>query len=208
MKLRAYTLWPDMDKIKTQKHDQYDYIALCFDVAFEHATKPKNEDSAYALAYLFVDYHDGKANLNFDYLPVESTDDYYYAKVLPNQKCSKSKTIIIQGQDTLKFKQPFITSVEEYKNVEEALFSFFKETFRPYLLSIEPYLKKNDIGYDEKRFQEFINGFDDFVQNFFSSKSLSEIYSEALKKKHTSLFQQELDNTLPENPVQIKKRKI
>lgn len=205
IELKKYALWPDIKKMKNKTYSNYDYITLCFEIAFNEENTSKNK-KAYITGYLMVDHHEDKTNINFQYLPTEETGYYYFSK-LEHSKKSVNKKIEFQREQVSLKNLPFEININQINQFSKLMDVFFEETIKPDILNIEPFLKANNIGYEQKELDIFIEKFSMDAKNFFTFEYLSKDFKNEIKQVEAGLMFNSLETNMSEKKP-IKKLKL
>jgi hypothetical protein len=227
--LNAYSYLTDINKLTKDKTSCQDYICLLFEASFKHTEgeMPKKiyEDNFVFAASLLIDYYVDENNkeelqINFDLLESNTTEGVSYEILREytrySEKAYKPKTFKkynIEGDYSIKIKKNYsITLTDQYSNLTEALKEFYSNHIEQQLSQIEPYLKQNKVGYNQKEFNNFIGASIKNANLGFTKEGMSAFEDGVLYNKvyevDASLSAKNLEKELPRNDTAYKKNKI
>jgi hypothetical protein len=125
----------------------------------------------------------------------------------------KEKNISEGQMQAFKIKKNYsITLTDQYSNLTEALKEFYSNHIEQQLSQIEPYLKKNKVGYNKKEFNNFIGASIKNANLGFTKEGMSAFEDGVLYNKvyevDAMLSSRHLEKELPRNDTAYKKNKI
>jgi len=197
--LKKYSFFPDMKKMQKIKGDNWEYIALAFEIAIPQDKKALKMANFYVVGYLYVDYCDGSANINFDIPTPESCGELFYGAYKVS-KAVQTKTLKVED-NRYDVKLKLNNSSAHYSGeLSEVISKFLLKTAIPDIADIVKFLGDNHISYEKELVQNFISKFSSFVLEQFSPQNLEKSLGADYKKLDSQMVFNKLLEETQEKP--------
>lgn len=197
IELRKYNYFPNMEQLR--EAESFDYICLAFEISTNE--NGKKENLIQAVGYLLIDHYNNEVKVSFEIPSHENDTDSWFFFRQEDQKIKsklKERKFSLENNSqglTLKRKE-VVSSLEEAKGITSFIGDFLEKDLLPDIQSIKPFLKNNNIDFDNIELEKFFKEYLTAMVEHFSEKKLSELLGERYKKIDSTLMHNMMERTM------------